>query len=142
MRIKGLSHIAMAVANLDEALEQMRSLLGIEASCREVVASQKTEVALLDFGPGQTALELICPARSDRPEETNQSLVRFLAKRGPGLHHISVQVENLADALAELKAKGGRLVDETGRPGARGHQVAFVHPSTFGGLLVELEERS
>jgi methylmalonyl-CoA/ethylmalonyl-CoA epimerase len=100
---------------------------------REVVASQKTDAMLLPVGSGETSLELIAP-------KGNDGLEKFLGKRGPGLHHVAVEVEGIEDALAFLKSLGVRLIDETPRVGARGHKVAFVHPSVTGGVLVELVE--
>jgi methylmalonyl-CoA/ethylmalonyl-CoA epimerase len=88
---------------------------------------------LLPVGSGETALELIAP-------KGNDGLEKFLGKRGPGLHHVAVEVEGIEDALAFLKSLGVRLIDETPRIGARGHKVAFVHPSVTGGVLVELVE--
>lgn len=98
---------------------------------REVVASQKTEAWLVPLG--DTDLELITP-------RGNEGLERFLEKRGPGLHHIAVEVSGIESALAFLKSLGIPLVDEVPRRGARGHKVAFLHPKATGGVLVELVE--
>ncbi len=99
---------------------------------RETVASQKTEAALLPIG--ESSIELISPKRERRAGP------KFLEKKGPGLHHIAVEVEGIEDALATLKALGIPLIDETPRSGARGHKVAFVHPKATGGVLIELVE--
>lgn len=131
IRIKKIDHVAVCVADLDEALTKYSEVLGLEPSVRELVASQKTEAALLPIG--ETSLELISP-------KGNEGLEKFLAKRGPGLHHIAVEVEGIEDALKTLKALGVPLVDETPRKGARGHKVAFLHPKATGGLLIELVE--
>lgn len=131
-RIKKIDHVAVCVADLDEAAARWRSV-GVETGPRELVESQRTEVALLPVGQGQTSIELISP-------RGNASLARFLEKRGPGLHHVAVEVEGLVPLLAVLKAMGVRLIDESPRLGARGHRVAFVHPSATGGVLVELVE--
>ena len=131
MKIKGIEHVAMAVTNIDATLDSLRTLFGAEPSAREMVDSQNTEACLVPLG--DTNLELISP-------KGNESLARFLEKRGAGLHHIAVQVEGIESALAELKAKGVPLIDEVPRIGARGHKVAFVHPKATGGLLVELVE--
>jgi methylmalonyl-CoA/ethylmalonyl-CoA epimerase len=133
LKIKKIDHVAVAVADMDEALARYRQLLGVTPSDREVVASQRTEAALLPLG--ETSLELISP-------QGNEGLARFLEKRGPGLHHIAIEVEGIEAALAALKALGVPLVDETPRLGARGHKVAFVHPKATGGVLVELVEPS
>jgi methylmalonyl-CoA/ethylmalonyl-CoA epimerase len=142
LRIKRVDHVAVCVADLDAAIARWRDVLGVVASVREVVASQETEVALLPFGreSGQaggaaepTSLELIAPRGS-------ASLMRFLERRGPGLHHIALEVEGLDDALTVLRALGIPLIDDAPRIGARGHRVAFVHPRATGGVLVELVE--
>jgi methylmalonyl-CoA/ethylmalonyl-CoA epimerase len=98
-----------------------------------VVASQKTEAALLPIG--ESNIELISP-------KGNDGLAKFLDKRGPGIHHVAVEVEGIEDALAFLKTLGVPLIDEAPRAGARGHKVAFVHPKATGGVLVELVEPS
>jgi methylmalonyl-CoA/ethylmalonyl-CoA epimerase len=131
LRIKKIDHVAVCVADLDEALARWRDVFGLAQEAREVVASQKTEAALLPVG--ETSVELISP-------RGNASLERFLEKRGPGLHHIAVEVEGIDEALALLKGLGVPLIDEVARPGARGHRVAFVHPRATGGVLVELVE--
>lgn len=131
IRIKKIDHVAVCVADVDEAMATYEKVLGLKPSLRETVASQKTEAVLLPIG--ETSIELISP-------RGNAGLEKFLEKRGPGLHHIAVEVEGIEDALATLKALGVPLVDETPRKGARGHKVAFLHPKATGGLLVELVE--
>ena len=131
VRVKKIDHVAVCVADVGEAAAKYKEVLGIEPTVREVVASQKTEAALLPIG--ETSLELISP-------KGNAGLEKFLDKRGPGLHHIAVEVEGIEDALATLKALGVPLVDESPRRGARGHKVAFLHPKATGGVLVELVE--
>ena len=84
---------------------------------------------------GESSIELIAP-------RGNEGLARFLEKRGPGLHHIALEIEGIDEALALLKAMGVRLIDESPRVGARGHRVAFVHPEATGGVLIELVEKS
>lgn len=130
-RIKKIDHVAVAVADIDEALARWRAVFGLEVAEREVVASQKTEAALLPIG--ETSVELIQP-------KGNEGLAKYLDKRGPGLHHIAIEVEGIEGALAALKALGVPLVDEAPRLGARGHKVAFLHPKATGGVLVELVE--
>jgi methylmalonyl-CoA/ethylmalonyl-CoA epimerase len=127
-----IDHVAYLVPDIDAALASFAAL-GIAPGARELVASQKTEACLLPIADGN--IELISPAG-------NESLQRFLDKRGPGLHHVALEVENIEAALADLEAKGLPLIDKTPRIGARGHKVAFVHPKAFGGLLVELVEAS
>jgi len=131
LRIKKIDHVAICVADTDQALNKYKEVLGLEPDVREVVASQKTEATLLPIG--ETSLELISP-------KGNDGLVKFLEKRGPGLHHIAIEVEGIETALATLKALGVPLIDETPRRGARGHKVAFLHPKATGGVLVELVE--
>jgi methylmalonyl-CoA/ethylmalonyl-CoA epimerase len=129
--IKKIDHIAIAVKDIDEAAAKYKALFGLEPREREVVASQKTEAALLPIG--ESNIELISPRGND-------GLEKFLEKRGPGLHHIAVEVSGIEDALAFLKTLGVPMIDETPRKGARGHKVAFVHPKATGGVLVELVE--
>lgn len=135
IRLKKIDHVAVCVSDLDEALALWRDVLGIVPARREVVASQKTEAVLLPIGSGEaaTSLELIAPRGND-------SLERFLQKRGPGLHHVAIEIEGLDEALALLRTLGVPLIDEVARVGARGHRVAFVHPKATGGVLVELVE--
>jgi methylmalonyl-CoA/ethylmalonyl-CoA epimerase len=136
MRIKKIDHVAICVKDIDAAAARYKELFGVEVDAREIVASQRTEAALLPVGArgaGETSLELISP-------RGNEGLERFLDKRGPGLHHVAIEVEGIEDALALLKSLGVPLIDETPRIGARGHKVAFVHPKATGGVLVELVE--
>ena len=131
LKIKRIDHVAVAVENIDEALAKYATAFGLAPREREVVASQRTEAALLPVGDSN--IELIEP-------KGNDGLRKFLDKRGPGLHHIAIEVEGIESALALLKSLGVPLIDETPRAGARGHKVAFVHPKATGGVLVELVE--
>lgn len=131
IRIKKIDHVAICVNDIDGAVAKYKQVLGVEPTVREVVASQKTEAVLLPIG--ETSLELIAPRGND-------GLEKFLDKRGPGLHHIAVEVEGIEQALTTLKALGVPLIDESPRKGARGHKVAFIHPKATGGVLVELVE--
>lgn len=131
IRIKKIDHVAICVADTDEALAKYKAVLGLEPTVREVVESQQTEATLLPIG--ESSLELISP-------RGNEGLVRFLERRGPGLHHIALEVEGIEDALKALSALGVPLIDEAPRTGARGHKVAFLHPKATGGVLVELVE--
>jgi len=133
LRIKKVDHIAICVKDVDEAVAKYRDVLGLEPQVREIVESQKTEAVLLPVG--ETSLELISP-------RGNEGLEKFLEKRGPGLHHIAVEVEGIEQALGMLEALGVPLIDKTPRKGARGHKVAFLHPKATGGVLVELVEPS
>lgn len=131
IRIKKIDHVAVCVNDVDGAIAQYKRVLGLEPTVREVVESQRTEAVLLPIG--ETSVELISP-------KGNEGLERFLAKRGPGIHHLAIEVEGIEDALGALKALGVPLIDETPRKGARGHKVAFVHPKATGGVLIELVE--
>jgi len=131
IKIKKIDHVAICVRDIDEAAAKWSQVLGVKPTVREHVGSQNTEAALLPIG--ETSLELISP-------KGNVGLEKFLEKRGPGLHHIAVEVEGIEQALVLLKTLGVPLIDETPRLGARGQKVAFVHPSATGGVLVELVE--
>jgi methylmalonyl-CoA/ethylmalonyl-CoA epimerase len=133
VKIKKLDHVAVCVADIDDAAARWHAAFGLEPAGREVVASQKTEAMLLPLGGGETSVELISP-------RGNEGLARFLEKRGPGLHHVAVEVEGIEEAIALLKGLGVPMIDEAPRKGARGHKVAFVHPKATGGVLVELVE--
>jgi methylmalonyl-CoA/ethylmalonyl-CoA epimerase len=135
IKVKRIDHVAVAVADRDAASRNLSSLFGLIAGARETVENQKTDVAFLHAGPAgdDATVEICAPAG-------NAALEKFLAQRGPGLHHVCFEVEDLGDALATLKAAGVRLIDETPRPGARGHLVAFLHPAATGGVLFELCE--
>lgn len=125
-------HVAIAVPNLEEAVAQYERTLGVRVAHRETIAEQGVREALLPVG--DAFVQLLEPLAPESP------VGRFLAKRGPGLHHIGYRVASCADAIAKLKAAGARLIDETPRRGSRGTTIAFVHPSALGGVLVELVE--
>ncbi len=125
-----LDHVAIAVASIEEALPVYELLTGARSSPRERVESQGVDVVFVGTGVGR--LELI------EPTSPNSPVGRFLQKRGPGLHHVAYRVPDLGAALARLAAQGVRLIDEQPRPGAHGRLVAFVHPASTGGVLVEL----
>jgi methylmalonyl-CoA/ethylmalonyl-CoA epimerase len=131
LKIKKIDHVAILVDDLDAAAAKYKEAFGLSPRERELVASQKTEAMLLPVG--ESDIELIAP-------KGNESLLKFLQKRGPGLHHIAIEVEGIESALAWLKGLGVPLIDEAPRTGARGHKVAFVHPKATGGVLVELVE--
>jgi len=138
IKVKRIDHVAVAVADRDAAVHSLSTLFGLATGARETVAGQLTDVAFLNptgAADGEAAVEICAPAG-------NAALTRFLANRGPGLHHVCFEVDDLTGALATLKAAGVRLIDETPRPGARGHQVAFLHPAATGGVLFELCERT
>lgn len=125
-----IEHIALAVENLDSAISHYKDVWGLEVEHRERVEDQGVEEAMLPLGGSY--LQLLGPTGPDT------TVGRFIASKGEGLHHIAYEVDDLEGALAELKAKGVRLIDEAPRLGGRGHMVAFVHPKSNHGLLVEL----
>ena len=131
MKASRVDHIAIAVRSIDEVLG-VYGALGLTAGHREVVATQGVTTAFLPVG--ETRLELLEPTTPDSP------VGRFLAKRGPGLHHVCLAVPDLDAALALLSAKGYRLIDRAPVPGAGGRRVAFLHPEAAGGVLLELSE--
>jgi len=125
-----IDHIGVAVADLDAALALHADTYGLPVAHRETLAAQGVEAVLLDVG--ESHVELLAPLGDDTP------VGRFLAARGPGLHHVAYAVEDVEAALARLRARGLRLVDEAPRRGIRGTRVAFLHPTTAGGVLTEL----
>ena len=128
-----IDHIGIATERLDDALQIWRDALGLIVQKTEEVAEQRVRVAMLPIG--DTRVELLEPTTPD------SAVGRFLAKRGPGIHHIAVKVQDINESLAELKRKGARLIDETPRIGAGGCLVAFVHPTSAHGVLLELVQR-
>ena len=127
-----LDHVGIAVKNLDEALSFYRDALGLHVEVPEEVASQRVRAHFV--ATGAAGLELLEPTASE------SVIARFVEKRGPGLHHITLRVDDIRAALAELKARQVRLVDESPRSGAEGALVAFIHPSATHGVLVELKQ--
>jgi methylmalonyl-CoA epimerase len=129
-----LDHVGIAVKDLHAALVFYRDALGLAVDAPEDVQSQRVRAHFIPVGP--SSLELLEATSSD------SAIARYIEKRGPGLHHITLRVDDIAAALAQLKARGARLVDEQPRPGAEGAQVAFIHPSSAHGVLVELKQAS
>jgi len=125
-----IDHIGVAVADLDAALALHERTYGMPVVHRETVPEQGVEAVLLDVGEGH--VELLRPLADDTP------VGRFLAKRGPGLHHVAYQVADIEATLAQLRDRGVRLIDEAPRAGIRGSRVAFLHPSASAGVLTEL----
>lgn len=133
-----LDHIGIAVKDLQTALAFYRDALGLEVEAPEEVTSQRVRAHFLPVGESDARegakLELLEPTASDSP------IAKYLEKRGPGLHHITLRVDDIAAALAQLKSRGTRLIDQSPRPGAEGALVAFIHPSSAHGVLVELKQ--
>lgn len=125
-----IDHVGVAVEDIDAALALYRDTLGVELEHRETVEEQGVDAALLGVGEGH--VELLAPLGPETP------VGRYLAKRGPGLHHVAYAVEDIDAALESLRAAGTRLIDEQARSGIRDSRVAFVHPAAVGGVLTEL----
>lgn len=133
MSVTKIDHIGVAVRDLEEALTVYRDGLGIGDVHIEDVPEQGVRVAV--FHMGESRIELLSPLRPDSP------VGKFLESRGPGVHHIALGVENLVDALEDLKSKGFRLIDEKPKTGAGGASIAFIHPRSTLGTLIELCRR-
>ncbi len=127
-----IDHIGIAVADLEAALKFYRDAFGLDVLPPEEVPSQKVRAHFVPLG--DAALELLEATSDDSP------IARSIAKRGPGIHHVTLRVDDLAAALTQLRARGVRLIDESPRPGAEGALVAFIHPSSTGGVLLELKQ--
>lgn len=126
-----LDHVGIAVPSISAVLPLFELITGGKSSPVERVAAQHVDVAFIGAGPG---IELLQPTGAE------STIQRFLDKRGAGLHHIAYRVDDIEAALAHLAKAGIRLIDQHGRPGARGHRVAFLHPQSTSGVLVELVE--
>ena len=129
-----IEHIGIATYKIDDALKFWRDALGLRVVETEEVAEQGVRVAMLPLG--EPRIELLEPTSDASP------VAKFLEKRGAGIHHIAVRVDDIRAALGRLKEQGARLVDETPRVGAGGCLVAFVHPASAGGVLLELVEHT
>ena len=128
-----IDHIGIATRGIDETARFWREALDLDITETEEVAEQKVRVAMLPIG--ESRIELLEATSDDSP------ISKFLNRRGPGIHHIAVRVDDIQGTLAELKQKGARLIDEEPRMGAGGCLVAFVHPSSTGGVLLELVQQ-
>ena len=139
-----IDHIGIAVSDIGVALAFYRDVLGFEIDVPEEVASQRVRARFVTLDVSSTragaaaapALELLEATAGDSP------IAKYVSKRGPGLHHVALRVDDIHAALAELQARGVRLIDEVPRPGAHGSLVAFIHPSSAHGVLVELTQRN
>lgn len=130
--IKKINHIAIAVSNLEEAAGFYQTVMGLTLSGVEVVTAQKTKVGF--FKIGESNIELVQPAEPDSP------LVKFLETKGQGIHHICLEVDDIEAEVKAFLEKGATMVDQNPRPGAHNTRVAFVHPKSSGGVLIELCE--
>lgn len=127
-----IDHVGIAVGSVEESLRFFRDALGLELEPPEEIPSQRVRAHFLHAG--DATLELLEATKDDSP------IAKYLAKRGPGLHHVALRVDDIVAALAELKARGVRLIDEIPRPGAHNSLVAFIHPASTHGVLVELKQ--
>ena len=128
-----IDHIGIATNGIEATASIYAATLGLGIAEIEEVAGQRVRVAMLPLG--ESRIELLEATSADSP------ISKFLEKRGPGIHHIALNVPDIRASLADLKSKGTRLIDEEPRPGAGGCLVAFIHPSSTGGVLIELVER-
>ena len=133
MKPTEVDHIGIAVKSIDEALLFWQSSLGIKCTGVEEVEEQKVKTAFLPVG--DTEIELLEATSEESP------VAKFIEKKGEGIPHLAIRVDNLEAALSEMKDTGIRLIDETPRYGAGGARIAFVHPKSTGGILLELSER-
>jgi methylmalonyl-CoA/ethylmalonyl-CoA epimerase len=133
MAATGIHHLGVAVADIDEAVDRYRRLFGAELEQRETLADQGVEAVSLRVGDGR--VELLGSLGPETP------VGRFLARRGPGMHHVAFEVDDVGAELARLAGDGAELIDETPRRGAFGLEVAFIHPDATGGVLAELVGR-
>ena len=133
--IVAIDHVGICVSSIDDAGSAWAALLGRPVVDREDVIAQKTAASFLRMPGGDAAVELVCPMPG------NVGLDKFLEKRGDALHHIAFAVTDIERALQRLSDAGVELIDKRPRPGAGGHQVAFLHPRALGGSLVELVQR-
>jgi methylmalonyl-CoA/ethylmalonyl-CoA epimerase len=133
MEARGIHHLGVAVADLDEAVTTYERVFGAELEHRETVPDQGVEAASLRVGAGR--VELLASLGEETP------VGKFLAKRGPGMHHVAFEVDDVGTAIDELNEKGVELVDETPRQGLFGLEVAFLHPDALDGVLAEVVAR-
>jgi len=131
--VEKINHIGIAVKSIKEAAKFWENLPGLKITGTEVVESQKVKTAFLPTGDSE--IELLEATDEESP------IAKFIEKKGEGVHHIALQVDNIEEALAELKEAGIRLIDETPRDGAGGARIAFLHPKATGGVLLELCQR-
>ncbi|MCK5543264.1 MAG: methylmalonyl-CoA epimerase [Desulfobacterales bacterium] len=134
MKIKKIDHLGIAVSDIESGKKFWQDIMGLKLEGTETVEEQK--VTTLFFPVGESEVELLESTSPDGP------VAKYIEKKGPGLQHIAFRVENIDEALAELKTKGVKLIDESPRKGAGGARIAFLHPKATGGILVELCEKN
>jgi methylmalonyl-CoA/ethylmalonyl-CoA epimerase len=128
-----IDHLGIATKSIEEALKFWENSLGLQNVHTEIVEEQKVRVAMLPIG--ESKIELLEPTSEDSP------IAKFLEKRGGGIHHIAIEVDDIEVSLAKMKENGAKLIDETPRIGAEGCLIAFVHPQSTNGVLLELTQR-
>jgi methylmalonyl-CoA epimerase len=133
VRASGIHHVGVAVTNLDEAVATWARLFGAELENRETLSDQGVESALMRLGEGR--IELLASLAPDTP------VGKFLERRGPGMHHVAFEVDDIVDELERLAAAGAELIDEQPRAGVMGYEIAFIHPHATDGVLTELVGR-
>jgi methylmalonyl-CoA/ethylmalonyl-CoA epimerase len=131
--MRKLSHVGVAVKNLDSAVSVYKKLFKVDHVETETVEDQKVKIAF--FHLGETSIELTEASSSDSP------IAKFIEKRGEGVHHLSFEVDDLKAELARLKAEGFQLIDEEPRRGAGGYWIAFLHPKSTNGVLIEISQK-
>lgn len=134
--ITKIDHVAIVVADLEAALAVYRDALGLPLHHVEEIPAEKVKVAFLPLPQGEAEIELV------QPTDDDSGIARFLSRRGEGLHHICVEVEDIEAAMADLAAKGLQILEETPRLGSQGQKYVFIHPKTAHGVLLELYERA
>lgn len=129
----GITHVGIAVTDLEKAIDDYSALFDFEAIERNDVSSEGVKVAMLKTGVSE--LELLCPTKEDGP------IAKFIREKGEGIHHIAIRVPDVPNAIEAAKALGLRVLDDKPRKGARGAKAAFVHPKSFHGVLLEFYDR-
>ena len=132
MAIKKLNHVAVAVNDLDAAVKLFRDVLGLQVSEPEDVVEQKVRTVMVPLG--DTRVELVWPTSEDSP------IAKYLSKKGPGLHHLCYEVDDVAATIAAMQDAGLKMIDEQPRDGVHGTRIAFAHPKSAGGVLTEFAE--
>jgi len=133
MKILGLHHVAVAVDDIEKYRSIFENLLGLRAGSVETNAANGVSLTFLDLQNSE--LEFI------KPLDNDSAIAKFLAKRGPGIHHICLLIDDIHSAVEELKAKNIEMIDDKPRPGAEGSMIAFIHPQSTGGILIELKQK-
>ncbi|BBG25266.1 methylmalonyl-CoA epimerase [Sulfuracidifex tepidarius] len=135
METQDIDHVGVVVENLEEAIKFYEEKLGMKCVYNDVLKDRGLKVAFLKGKEGETAVELLEPVDHN---DMNNTVAKFLKNKGQGMHHLAVRVSDISASLKDLEGKGISLIDKSPRPGAMGHTVAFVHPKSVMGLLLEL----